>query len=77
MKTIQVVLDEASLRLADREARRAGLNRSALFRKALAYYLERHRILALEDKQRRGYEEKPVVPGEFDVWDGVSEWPER
>jgi hypothetical protein len=77
MKTIQIVLDEASLRAADREARKAKLNRSALFRAALAYYLRRRQIAELEDRHRRGYREKPVAPGEFDVWDRVVEWPRR
>jgi len=77
MKTIQIVLDESALRAADREARRAKLNRSALFRKALAYYLRRRRIIELEERQRRGYERAPVKPGEFDAWDKVLAWPEK
>ena len=77
MKTIQIVLDEGALRAADREAKRAGLNRSALFRKALAYYVRRRRLIELEEQHRRGYEKRPAEPGEFDVWDRVSAWPEK
>lgn len=77
MKAIQIVLDEKDLRAADREARRAGINRSALFRKALAYYLRQRELMALEERHRRGYEAKPVEPGEFDVWDKVWAWPEK
>jgi metal-responsive CopG/Arc/MetJ family transcriptional regulator len=77
MKTIQIVLDEASLRAADRAAKRAKVNRSALFRTALAYYLERERIRDLEEQHRRGYENKPVAPDEFGVWDRIVGWPER
>jgi metal-responsive CopG/Arc/MetJ family transcriptional regulator len=77
MKTIQVVLDEALLKEADHEARRANMNRSALIREALAYYLERSRQVELEARHRRGYERKPVLPGEFDAWDAVQAWPEK
>jgi metal-responsive CopG/Arc/MetJ family transcriptional regulator len=75
MKTIQIVLDEATLRVADRAAHRAKVNRSALFRRALAYYVRRQRIIELEEKQRRGYEENPSH--EFDAWERVASWPER
>lgn len=69
MKTIQVVLDEATLREADRVAALERVNRSQLVRKALAAYFARAREAALEEQHRRGYEEHPVRPGEFDVWD--------
>jgi metal-responsive CopG/Arc/MetJ family transcriptional regulator len=77
MKTIQIVVDETTLRSADREARRARINRSALFRKALAYYLRRRRLIELEERHRRGYAAHPVEPGEFDVWDRVLAWPDK
>jgi metal-responsive CopG/Arc/MetJ family transcriptional regulator len=77
MKTVQIVLDEKALLAADREARRAGLNRSALFRMALSYYLRQRRLIQLEERHRQGYKTKPVEPGEFDVWDKVLAWPER
>jgi metal-responsive CopG/Arc/MetJ family transcriptional regulator len=77
VKTIQIVLDDDALRAADREARRAKMNRSAVFRKALAYYLRRRQLVDLEERHRRGYEAAPVRKGEFDVWDRVLEWPEK
>ena len=77
MKTIQIVLDEAALQAADREARRLKVNRSALIREALAYYLRRQRVSTLEERHRRGYARAPVEPGEFDVWDRVLSWPEK
>ncbi|MBI4701428.1 MAG: ribbon-helix-helix protein, CopG family [Deltaproteobacteria bacterium] len=76
MKTVQVVLGEALLRAADREARRSRVNRSALIRQALGYYLRQRERLVLEARHRRGYERQPVPPGEFDLWDEVLAWPE-
>jgi len=76
MKTIQIVLDERTLATADREARRAKVNRSALFRRALALYVSVQRERALEAQHRAAYERHPVRPGEFDVWDRVLGWPE-
>ena len=76
MKTVQIVLDEASLRAADREAKRARMNRSALFRTALAYYLRRCKIIELEERQRRGYEALPA-DADLDAWDRVQAWPAK
>jgi metal-responsive CopG/Arc/MetJ family transcriptional regulator len=77
MKTIQIVVDEATLHAADREAKSVGINRSALFRKALAYYLRRRRLIELEERHRRGYEKNPVEPSEFDAGDGALAWPKK
>ena len=77
VKTIQIVLDEDTLRAADREARRSRINRSALFRQALGYYLRRRRLIELEERHRRGYETHPIEAGEFDAWDRVLTWPEK
>jgi hypothetical protein len=76
MKAIQIVLDERTLATADREARRAKVNRSALFRRALALYVSVQRERALEVQHRAAYERHPFRPGEFDVWDRVLGWPE-
>ncbi|HKY35802.1 MAG TPA: ribbon-helix-helix protein, CopG family [Polyangiaceae bacterium] len=77
MKTIQVVLDEPTLRATDRAARRARINRSLLVRRALQYYLKKQREVELEQAHRRGYETFPEAPGEFDAWDRVQAWPDR
>lgn len=77
MKTIQVVLDERTLAIADRAAKRAKINRSALVRRAIAFYAAHERERAREEQHRRGYEEHPVQPGEFDAWDAVRAWPDK
>ena len=77
MQTIQIVLDEALLRAADRAARRHRLNRSALFREALREHLKR---LALRDQERRdraGYEGQPEAADEVSAWDTVIAWPDE
>ena len=77
MKTIQVVLDEQTLAVADKAAKRAKINRSALVRRAIALYAAHERERALEEQHRRGYEQHPVQPGEFDAWDAVRAWPSK
>ena len=76
MKTIQVVLDERTLKIADRTAKRERVNRSALIRKAIVLYAEHQREMALERQHRAGYEAAPIVAGEFDGWGAVQAWPE-
>ena len=77
MKTIQVVLDERTLAVADRAAKRSKINRSALVRRAIKFYAEYERERSLEEQHRRGYEQHPVQPGEFDAWDTVRTWPDK
>lgn len=72
--TIQVVLEEALLKAADRAARRLKLNRSALIRDALREHLKRLRTNERERLDRHGYEKFP--DDEFAAWDKVASWPE-
>jgi metal-responsive CopG/Arc/MetJ family transcriptional regulator len=73
--TIQVVLDDGTLRSADKAAKRARVNRSAFIRAAIRHYLRAERVRELEERHRRGYELHPVEPGEFDVFDRELSWP--
>jgi metal-responsive CopG/Arc/MetJ family transcriptional regulator len=75
MTTIQVVLDDETLRAADRAAKRARVNRSALIRDAIRLYVRAQRTRELEERHRRGYEQHPVQTGEFDVFDRELAWP--
>ena len=77
METIQVVLDAELLRAADRAARRARVNRSALVRRALREHLKRERIRELEARERRAYQEHPQDVKEVERWAQVAAWPER
>ncbi|HKA38080.1 MAG TPA: ribbon-helix-helix protein, CopG family [Thermoanaerobaculia bacterium] len=76
METIQVVLDQALLRAADRAARRLKMNRSALFRDALRAHLKRLELLEKEKKDREGYLLYPDSLDEPASWDKVADWPE-
>ena len=77
MQTIQVVLDEELLRAADRAARRARVNRSALVREALRRHLERIRTEELEVREREGYQKHPDTGKESSLWERVASWPEE
>jgi metal-responsive CopG/Arc/MetJ family transcriptional regulator len=75
METIQVVLEASLLKLADRAARRAKINRSALFREALREHLKRLETMERERRDRAGYERTPST--EFGIWDKGAAWPEE
>lgn len=73
MATIQIVLDSALLRAADRAAKRARINRSALIRNALREHLRQSRNRELEALDREGYAKWPDT---FDTdWEREASWP--
>jgi metal-responsive CopG/Arc/MetJ family transcriptional regulator len=69
MGTVRIVLGKDLLEAADRAARRQRVNRPALVRQALPEHLKNLVIRDREDRDRAGYEAKPVEPEELDVWD--------
>ncbi|MGB6974887.1 MAG: ribbon-helix-helix protein, CopG family [Terracidiphilus sp.] len=75
METVQIVLDKKLLVAADRAARRAKQNRSALVRDALREHLRRAEILALEERDRAGYAKRATVPNESGHWEAEAVWP--
>ena len=75
METIQIVVDAALLKAADRAARRRRVNRSALMRDALREHLKRLAAEERERKDRDGYRSHPA--DEFAAWDKVAEWPDE
>lgn len=77
METIQIVLDRALLRLADRAARKLKTNRSALFREALRAHLERLDLQEKEKRDREGYARYPDSLDDPGTWDKVADWPEE
>jgi len=74
-KAIQVVLDAATLKAADRAAKREQVNRSELFRRALRDYIGRARMRVLEEKHRAGYRKHPERADEFAGFEAT--WPEK
>jgi hypothetical protein len=69
MKTIQMTLDEELIKEVDTEIKKLGTTRSAFTRQALRIFLKHLHNLKMEEKHKTGYKEKPVKPGEFDVWE--------
>jgi len=76
LKTVQMTLDEELVRQVDEAAERLGTTRSAFARSALRRALEAIRIEAMETEHRRGYEQNPVRPGEFEDWEAEQVWPD-
>ena len=76
METIQIVLDTKLLKAADSAAKRQKLNRSALIRQALHEHLKRLHELELENRDRRGYKDRPQQSDEYRVWEDAAVWPE-
>ncbi|HKS97437.1 MAG TPA: ribbon-helix-helix domain-containing protein [Terriglobia bacterium] len=77
METIQVVLDPELLHAADDAAKRAGVNRSALVRRALREHLKQIKRQELEARDRRGYQQHPDNLAEVEGWERMAAWPDR
>lgn len=76
MATIQVVLDRELLKAANREAKRARVNRSALIRDALREYLKQRELRQMVEREREAYRRQPQTPDEYELWEKVAAWPE-
>jgi metal-responsive CopG/Arc/MetJ family transcriptional regulator len=76
MKTVQMTLEPELVARIDRVVRRLKTTRSAFARQALREALARLDSAEREAKHRRGYQAKPVKPGEFDGWHDEQVWPE-
>jgi metal-responsive CopG/Arc/MetJ family transcriptional regulator len=74
MKTIQMTIDERLLRLVDKMSRARKTTRSAFIRVALEAEIQRHQVREEEGRHAEGYARKPVMPGEFDVWNSEQDW---
>ena len=77
MATIQVILEPELLKAADRVAKSAKINRSALVREALRAHIKRITIREMEERERRAYEKQPQQPDEWEPWLNVAVWPEE
>jgi predicted transcriptional regulator len=74
MKTIQMTIDDRLLKLVDKLSRARKTTRSAFIRDALEAEIRRQKIREEEDRHSQGYAQKPVTPGEFDVWLDEQDW---
>ena len=75
MKAIQVMIDPDLLSDLDAtdEVRREG--RSAVFRRAIAEYLQRRRRQQIREEYRRAYGGGAVLGDEFEGWEEQGSWP--
>ena len=76
IQVVQVVLDKELLRAANRVAKKARVNRSALIRQALRDYLKRLQKKELELRDRSGYLARPDSEAEALLWEREAAWPE-
>jgi len=58
---------------AHQETRRIG--RSAILRRAVSEYLDRHRRNAITGGYQRAYSDKSGLEDEFKGWENEGEWP--
>lgn len=77
MKTVQMTLDEDLVKAIDQVSKQLHTSRSAFARMALREALARYNIKQLERKHRQGYEQHPVSPDEFSVWESEHAWGEE
>ena len=73
MATIQVVLDDQLLKTANREAKQAKTNRSAVIRQAMREHFERQKFRAKVEQDRRGYLRMPDT-GMDPEWEAEAVW---
>jgi hypothetical protein len=72
MKTIRITIDEPLLHQIDHVTE----DRSAFIRQVVRHYFKARRIRQREMQHRRGYQQHPLAPGEFDVWEKEQiRWP--
>lgn len=77
MKTIQMTIDEPLLKAVDRLSKARKTTRSAFIRYAVEGEIRREQIQIQEARHAEGYARKPVVKGEFDVWEKEQDWGSR
>lgn len=76
MARVTLLIGDEFLKAADRMATKCGMNRSALFRKALQAYLEKECFRDQERREHTEYERLPDDLAEVNLWERVAAWPE-
>jgi metal-responsive CopG/Arc/MetJ family transcriptional regulator len=74
MKTIQMTIEENLLSEVDDTIESLNTTRSAFIRHALRLALQEYKSRLLESQHRTGYENHPVLAGEFDGWEAEQFW---
>ena len=74
MKTVQMTLDDDLVDSVDKMVKKLKITRSAFTRQALRNALTQANIKQMENKHKKGYENKPVSESEFSIWESEQEW---
>lgn len=77
MRTVQLTLDEELVKSVDSITKVLHTTRSAFTRRALQEAVRRFHASRREEQHRKGYQAKPVAPGEFDIWEQEQAWGDR
>jgi metal-responsive CopG/Arc/MetJ family transcriptional regulator len=76
METIELTVEESMLAEVDRATRALEMTREDFVRTALTRALQQQEIIALEQKQTRGYADQPQAAEEIGEWDDERVWGE-
>ena len=74
MKIVQMTFNEDLVDEVDRIVKELGTTRSAFTRCALKIAISELREKEMEQRQRDGYSQNPVKPGEFSDWESEQVW---
>jgi metal-responsive CopG/Arc/MetJ family transcriptional regulator len=74
MKYVQVSIDAETLRAVDRAAKRLGLKRSEVVRRALREWLQRRTVERLEAEWLASLERTPDDSKRADAWLDAQAW---
>jgi metal-responsive CopG/Arc/MetJ family transcriptional regulator len=74
MKTIQITIEDELLEKLDKFLNGQSRGRSAFIRGSIEKELERARIKALDEQDRRGYLQTPIAPDEFVIDPEFQGW---
>ena len=75
MRTIQITMDEKLLVRQDAHQETRRIGRSAILRRAVSEFLDRHRRNAITDGYQRAYSDKSGLGVELKRWENKGEWP--
>lgn len=76
MKSIQITFDEELLAALDATEEVKKHGRSAVMRRAVAFYLKKRRNWEIAESYRKAYEKDGGVLEGFEGWEDEGEWPD-
>jgi metal-responsive CopG/Arc/MetJ family transcriptional regulator len=76
MKTVQLMMEETTLRALDKEAKRQARDRSKIVREAVKRYLHALQRQRDDEAYAEAYRKSPADPKEASEWSSIQAWPE-